>query len=104
MIAVGDTLGPVDLGFIVSGGFDFGANTDSCMVGRLSLVTDPLDPPNTRWTSNDDGPEFSVQPAGLVWAAPTAEPDTAGLRGLIWYDAANDTLKVYDGSGWQALH
>jgi hypothetical protein len=45
---------------------------------------------------------------GTVWGARAtafpSEPDTAGQRGLIWYDAANDTLKFYNGSGWQSLH
>ena len=31
------------------------------------------------------------------------EPDTTQMRGLIWFDAATDSLKFYDGTQWRAL-
>jgi len=42
---------------------------------------------------------------GTMWLpAITAEPDTVGKRGLIWFDSTNSTFKGYNGSGWQAFH
>lgn len=41
---------------------------------------------------------------GYYYYPDATAPDTTGMRGLVWYDAVNDVLKVYNGYGWQDLH
>lgn len=57
----------------------------------------------TDYTLEEVAIGFQASPIEFYFSA--TAPDTTAKRGsVMWYDAVNDQMKVYDGTGWQNVH
>ena len=54
------------------------------------------------WTEQSSTSAVILSTVQAVQSA--AAPDTAGQRGLMWFDKTNSKMKVYTGSAWADLH